>query len=150
MAMGAMTKTALGVAVVIAIACNRKPDGLRAPTHDEVTRAASQVELPTSGAKLAAPPIAGAVLVVSTSDVRLVGDPRPIASIPIDAAKGLADDDKRNGRADLFVTPLAHALTGLRAERGRQGADPLASKPMSPDADAEIDPSLAFDRVVVL
>ena len=109
------------------VACNRTNS---APTAARVSRtvaeaaaSARDVTLPrSSGAN--APPEPSISLVVSRADVRLDGDPYRVAEVPADSASGFSDDDKRNGRSDLWVTPIEHALRG---ERERSGALPQAS-----------------------
>lgn len=100
-------------------ACKPRPP----PTGEPLTiaiAAARDVELPTVAAKVASISEA-TVLVVSPTRITLGGDRYPVATIPSDRALGLGADDKRDGRGDLYVTPLALALRGRIDERTSDG-----------------------------
>ena len=63
-----------------------------------------------------------AIVVVTRRQIFTQGDRYPIAALPSDPAGGLLSDDKRDGRDDLYVTPLGLSLAWLeaRAEAGAQ------------------------------
>jgi len=110
----------LGAIALAGPACKPKAVASSKDPLVVASAAARDVELASVSSKVESMSEA-VVVVVSRTRVTLAGDRYPIAEVPGDAALGLSAEDKRDGRRDLYVTPLALALQGAIDERRRDG-----------------------------
>lgn len=98
--------------VVLGTACRHRPPPTPPSTLQSIEKIAS-IALPSSLAVDAFVGEPKAIVTATRSEVRVVGDPYVVATVPSDWAHGLSALDKVRGRDDLEIRPLRLAVEGV-------------------------------------
>ncbi|MFI5301935.1 MAG: hypothetical protein ACHREM_27920 [Polyangiales bacterium] len=111
-------RLAVAACLVAASACRRgpTPSSTSATPPLAAIEARAALNLPVSRAATSLDREPDWIVTASRSELRIVGDPFVIATIPRDPGHGFSALDKGHDRDDLYVLPIAQALDGVRAE----------------------------------